>query len=90
MIKFKLATLLVIMSILTTSCATSRVVEAEMQPIPYGFSIVESDFNGSLKTLMHEKTGCYYVYAVYDGKAVTQMFIEKNGVSVPYCLKVGG
>jgi PBP1b-binding outer membrane lipoprotein LpoB len=33
----------------------------------------------------HIKTGCHYVESAFNSDYFTQMFIEKNGVSVPYC-----
>lgn len=39
-----------------------------------------------LKTVKHAKTGCYYlIYRGVQKGGITQMFVEKNGVSVPYC-----
>lgn len=39
--------------------------------------------------LQHKDTGCHYNMTVniyqYKGTDTTQMFIEKDGVSVPYC-----
>ena len=43
------------------------------------------DYNYFTK-IKHKETGCYYLYVTSSQKAgLTQMFIEKDGASVPYC-----
>ena len=67
-------------------CATNELVEAGL---PEGFNIVSVDkdnINGYSEILKHKETGCHYV-VIHATQAVSveQMFVEKNGVSVPYC-----
>jgi hypothetical protein len=71
--------------LLLTACG-ARVVEADL---PNGFILVEKNSidNYTIRTIQHEKTGCYYVLTTGSGTSVEQMFVEKNGVSVPYCTK---
>ena len=45
-----------------------------------------------VKEVKHKNTGCHYLITNNDGdyaRAMVQMFIEKDGVTVPYCDKVG-
>lgn len=38
--------------------------------------------------IKHKETGCHFMFADGDQESgFVQMFIEKNGVSVPYCEK---
>ena len=58
---------------------------------PKSFKIMSTDklgYGENLIVVKHKKTGCYYTHM--DGnnsEALTQMFVEKNGVNVPYCSK---
>lgn len=58
---------------------------------PKSFKIVSADSLGYGEELIvakHKKTGCYYTFKDDNKSGVlTQMFVEKNGVSVPYCDK---
>jgi hypothetical protein len=86
---FKSIIILSVMAVLIASCGqSSKVAKAEEKEIPYGFTVVASDFNGSVLTLKHEKTGCYYVYTGHNstGKAFTQMYVSTGrSAVVPYC-----
>lgn len=45
-----------------------------------------------VREVKHKVTGCHYLITNNDGdyaRTMEQMFIEKDGVSVPYCDKVG-
>lgn len=50
---------------------------------------VDEVYRGEAVILKHKSTGCYYTYVRGSGSttsnAPTQMMIEKNGVTVPYC-----
>lgn len=50
-----------------------------------GFTKVSS--KGDLAIYKHNETNCYYtVFSRYKvGGNITQMFIEKNNMSIPYC-----
>lgn len=61
--------------------------------LPSDYTIIsETDiYKGEIfeTVLKHNRTDCYYSVTVdkynWEGSAPTQMFVEKNGVSVPYC-----
>lgn len=60
--------------------------------LPTGFTITteeDNEINRHTVTVMHHNdTGCNYI--IIDGNysgGITQMFVEKDGVSVPYCDK---
>lgn len=88
--------ILTVMSVLIASCgspAPNTVVASS--GLPYGFIQVTAPIDystggnsGHVFTVKHIDTGCYYALMIggYKG-AFTQMFVEKNGVSVPYCEK---
>lgn len=75
----------------------SQVDEGKVEAsLPNGYVMVsENEFDkGNIYTLKHIQTGCHYTYttSIYRNAFapnVEQMFIEKDGVSVPYCDKVG-
>ena len=61
-----------------------------------GFTIIsEDELNyGEFYKVKDDVTGCYYIMGTSKRNSsttisTTQMFIEKDGVSVPYCDKVG-
>jgi hypothetical protein len=60
--------------------------------LPNGFEAVTTDsigFNNEVLTLKNVNTGCYYALSNKSdwnsGTSITQMLIEKDGASVPYC-----
>lgn len=60
--------------------------------LPEGFDLISKDEidKGNIYVLRNKSTGCYYTYttSVYSdtfAPNVEIMFIEKNGVTVPYC-----
>jgi hypothetical protein len=58
-----------------------------------GFDIVTVDkhnINNYAEVLKHKETGCHFVVVTgTQAVSVEQMFVKENGVSVPYCEKVG-
>lgn len=75
-------------TILILGCSLSSGAEANL---PDEFEEISEDkiSGGYIHQLRHVKTGCYYV-STYTGNSsggleIQQMFVEKNGVSVPYC-----
>lgn len=59
--------------------------------LPSGFRPVTEDVlaeDSEVMVIQHLKTGCYYTLVdSFEGNGFVQMFVEKNGVSVPYCDK---
>lgn len=60
--------------------------------LPKGFTVVTEDESirgyQSVYTLKNEFTNCFYVLTEgWESTSMIQMFIEKDGVSVPYCDK---
>lgn len=63
--------------------------------LPSGFELVSEDEISKMSTLRKLKeveTGCYYIFGrTWNGGgssvsgSIEQMFIEKDGVTVPYC-----
>lgn len=50
------------------------------------FKLISKDDDSELLEYQHVETGCHYLkYSGHRKGNITQMFIEKNGVSVPYC-----
>lgn len=67
-------------------------VKAEL---PSGFTLTTVDRinQAEIYKIKDKVTGCYYIVGVsnsssYTSASSTQMFIEKNGVAVPYCEEV--
>lgn len=62
--------------------------------LPNGFELITEDeyddIYQNVYTLKNIATGCHYTLTdrSHNG-GIIQMFIEKDGVSVPYCDKVG-
>lgn len=58
--------------------------------LPESFKVVaETEVGGdTYYEVKHVVNGCHYVFVNgYQAVSITQMFIEKDGVSVPYCDK---
>lgn len=87
-LKHPAISVLAFISLLTVSLVACNGQEAEAG-LPEGFDKVTVDKKNIAEyaeVLRHKETRCYYV--VVSGTqavAVEQMFVEKNGVSVPYC-----
>lgn len=66
------------------ACGDEGSVEAG---VPSGFIEVSKDYLVDTVTVIkHSETGCYYVSTSgVRATAITQMYVEKNGVSVPHC-----
>lgn len=84
--KLLLGLILLALSILFIGCSENEV----SADIPSGFSHLTKDSinSGKANVIQHNKTGCYFIMGTgnYDTTvALTQMFIEKDGVSIPYC-----
>jgi hypothetical protein len=47
--------------------------------------VIVNDEDKNFIEYKHIPTGCHYVESFYNSNYFTQMFIEKNGVSVPFC-----
>lgn len=79
---------LVAVSVSLIACSETS-VEAD---IPSSFEILTIDevrFT-EVYVIKEKNTGCFYVSSIASsnsagGNSITQMMIEKNGVSVPYC-----
>lgn len=79
-------------------CSQSSKVEADWNfsnvtnvELKDGFHFLTKDKTniGEIYQMKDKTTGCYYTFVDgYQSTAITQMFIEKNGVSVPYCEEV--
>lgn len=67
-----------------SACGNESPVEAGT---PSGFTEVTRDeLADTVTVIKHNETACYYVSTKgVRATAITQMFVEKNGVSVPYC-----
>lgn len=74
-------------------CSQVTKIDNVEASVPSGYEIVEIAQEYSKKgwspeviEIKHKKTGCHYLYIAngHNG-GFQQMFIEKNGVSVPYC-----
>ena len=77
----------VILSIVLIISACSY-TDSTRASLPDGFTEVSYDDTelGSLTVLRHNATGCHYVNV--DGSSsgsFVQMFVQRNGVSIPYC-----
>lgn len=86
--KIGLFLVLLVVSVSLISCGETS-VENNM---PSGYEIASSFKVGddsSVYALKHIETNCYYAFsdrAGYSGgTSITQMFIERDGSSVPYC-----
>lgn len=55
---------------------------AEAKEVPEVFVEMQGD-DSRLTEYRHAETGCHYVK--YQGFDLEQMFVEKDGHSVPYC-----
>lgn len=82
---------LILFSLIGCSQTTNNQAQADLPP---GFEVVsktERSNNGSRNVyeLRHIKTSCYFAYSSNNDNgtisSLTQIYIEKNGVSVPYC-----
>lgn len=89
--KNKLSLMLIVIVILVGCSEMPSNAQADL---PTGFDVVsktERSANGSknIYEIQHKKTGCYFVYSSSnssgDISTPTQIMVEKNGVSVPYC-----
>lgn len=63
--------------------------------LPNSFNPTSKDIIDSVNVfkIQDKDTGCYYLFGTTDygtshTPSATQMFIEKNGVTVPYCEEV--
>jgi len=70
----------------------SQVSQDVSASLPNGFKIVAKDKIGEGRStqyvLNHIESGCKYVYIDHwDATAITQMMIEKDGATIPYCEK---
>ncbi|MEK4025371.1 hypothetical protein [Sporosarcina sp. FSL W7-1283] len=75
---------LLVLATFFAGCSSSS-VGANM---PSSFEILSRDsvHNSEVEKIRDKETGCYYLSSSGSYKAaLTQMFIEKDGVSVPYC-----
>ena len=81
--KIKLFFLALSTVLLLSACSDSEPVS---EGVPAGFQIVSKQKIGvyRIKELRHIKTGNHYIVTSGSGTALTPMFIEKNGVTVPY------
>lgn len=89
--------LLIITGILVTVCTTLIACGEASDSVEAGIAsdfvkVSQSNiFNEKIfaTVLKHKGTGCYYTVSVnkYDwgASSIEPMFVEKNGVSVPYC-----
>lgn len=84
---------LILTGVLLAGCSTEEGGSSQSdkkEKLPSGFTFVNKDvLNGDYITVAkHNKTGCYYTFlnGGYDTTVgATQMFVEKDGVSIPYC-----
>lgn len=80
---------LLALSVTLIACSDTS-VEAN---VPDSFEVISKDEIGRayVYQIKHKVTGCHYMLSdtffkgVESAQVTTQMFIEKNGVSVPYC-----
>lgn len=79
----KILTLLGLMLILS-GCGGVEKDESSTNKVNQSFIIVNNEDDNFVE-YKHIKTGCHYVDSTFNADYLTQMFIEKNGVSVPYC-----
>jgi hypothetical protein len=84
----------VLLATLLVGCSSAEGASGEKDGLPNGFTFVEnSKLHGDYITVSKNKiTGCYYIFVNggYESSVGgIQMFVEKNGKSVPYCGKSG-
>jgi hypothetical protein len=89
-VKWQLKKLISIVSILLLLSLVACSENSTNAKLPNGYIEVSEDelTGGTLTVVKHKETGCYYT--LFDGfkaGAFTQMFVEKNGQTVPYCEK---
>lgn len=87
----KIIGVLAIGLLLLAGCAEEGQVSAG---VPEGFMNVtndeiDDDGDHTLSVFQHLDTGCYFAvthgYSYDSSSSITQMYVERNGVSVPYC-----
>lgn len=82
--------LIFILTLILTACGGVEDTESE-SITPSNFEIVSHDViddndKTDLFTVRHKETGCLYIVTDgYKSGGITQMFIEEDGVTVPYC-----
>ena len=84
---------LILTGVLLAGCSTEETgdnLSDKKGTLPSGFTFVNKDglHGDHITVAKHNETGCYYTFlnGGYDTTVgATQMFVEKDGVSVPYC-----
>jgi uncharacterized secreted protein with C-terminal beta-propeller domain len=78
----KVLVLLTFLSVTTIIVACSNNAEAHS----VNDTFIEVSEDGMFTEYKHKETGCHYIYMnSSQSENLVQMFIEENGVSVPYC-----
>lgn len=85
----KIITVLAVTLILLVGCGSSNTQTSASLPEGY-MAVTQDEFENHMVTVIqHRDTGCYFTtvqnYSYDSGVAITQMYVERNGVSVPYC-----
>lgn len=85
----KLVTL-ILAGVLLAGCSVVKAETPKKSTLPEGFTFMNKDglHGDHITVAKHNETGCYYTFVNggYDTTVgVVQMFVEKEGVSVPYC-----
>jgi hypothetical protein len=80
----KKISMLIGLMLILFGCGKAEEVESTTNKENISFIIVNNEDENFVE-YKHKKTGCHYVDSAYNTDYFTQMFIEKNGVSVPFC-----
>jgi uncharacterized protein YceK len=77
--------LLGLITVTVLSGCNSIESNSEDSGLPEGFKVVtdSTSYGTHIYGLRNVQTGCHFAYV--SGIALTQIFTEKNGRSVPYC-----
>jgi hypothetical protein len=80
----KKITMLLALLVILSGCGEVEKDDVSTNKAIQSFIIVNNKDDNFVE-YKHIKTGCHYVDSTFNADYLTQMFIEKNGVSVPFC-----